>query len=317
VFSARNTRVTFAVLLLIAANLLWAGQGVAIKILAVSDSPLAIALLPLYCVTIMGLGLLILRRRDVVRKFRAAWRFHREFFLAGICGQLMAQVGMTLGISWSTASNGAILSLLIPIFGALIAVWLLRERLSSLRVSSLLLGLVGVFMLSPLHGMSITRNGRRELHGDLLIAAGCLGSAFYNVYSKRLLNSFSDIETLFFSYLPATLFSLPVLFFAEPNCLGRLEHLTLTQWGAFGYLAVFFYGLAMVLFLKALETVDVIIASVSLYLTPIAGVALAFFILKERLAPRVIAGSAVVLFATCVLFFFDGEVPRNERVVNN
>lgn len=319
-FSARSTRVTFAVLLLIAANLLWAGQGVAIKILAASDSPLAIALLPLYCATILGLVLLIMRRRDVLQKFRAAWRFHREFFLAGICGQLMAQVGMTLGISWSTASNGAILSLLIPIFSALMAVWLLRERLSSLRISSLLLGLAGVFILSPLHGMTITSSGRRELLGELLISAGCIGSAFYNVYSKRLLNSFSGIETLIFSYLPATLFSLPVLFLVEPNCLGRLKHLTLTQWGAFGYLAVFFYGLAMVFFLKALETVDVIVASASLYLTPIAGVALAFCILKERFSPRVIAGSAIVLFATCMLFSdaSDGaEILRDKGFVNN
>nr|WP_218623981.1 DMT family transporter [Granulicella sp. dw_53] len=293
-------------MLLIAANLLWAGQGVAIKILAVNDNPLAIALLPLYCITLVGLGLLTLRR-GVVQKFKEAWRFNREFFLAGICGQLMAQVGMTLGVDWSTASNGAILSLLIPVFGALIAVWLLRERLSSLRISSLSLGLTGVFILSPLHGLSITRSGRHELAGDLLIIAGCLGSAFYNVYSKRLLNSFSGIETLFFSYLPATVFSLPVLFLVEPNCLGRLAHLTLVQWGAFGYLAVFFYGLAMVFFLKALETVDVIIASASLYFTPLAGVVLAFCILKERLSHRTIAGSAIVLFATCILFLFDAS----------
>lgn len=319
-FSARNVRVTFALLLLIAANLFWAGQGVAIKILAVNDSPLAIALLPLYSITIVGLGLLILRP-GVMQKFRAAWRFHREFFLAGICGQLMAQVGMTVGVSWSTASNGAILSLLIPIFGALIAAWLLRERLSSLRVSSLSLGLAGVFILSPMHNMSITRNGRHELLGDLLITAGCIGSAFYNVYSKRLLNYFSGIETLFFSYLPATVFSLPVLFLVEPHCLGKLEHLTLTQWGAFGYLAVFFYGLAMVFFLKALEAVDVITASASLYFIPIAGVALAFCILKERLAPRTIAGSAIVLFATGMLFFFDTsnqtEILRDEGFVKN
>lgn len=303
-YSARNIRVIFAVLLLIAANLLWAGQGVAIKILAVNDSPLAIALLPLYCITIVGLGVLLLHR-DVTRRFRTAWRFNREFLFAGICGQLIAQVGMTLGVSWSTASNGAILSLLIPIFGALIAVWLLRERLSSLRVSSFSLGLAGVFILSPLHSISLTRTGRHELIGDLLITAGCIGSAFYNVYSKRLLNEFSGIETLFFSYLPASVVSLPVLFLAEPHCLGRLGHLTLRQWGAFGYLAVFFYGLAMVFFLKALEVVDVVVASASLYFIPIAGVALAFCILKERLAPRTIAGSAVVVIATCMLFFFD------------
>src|SRR6185312_6700394 len=105
--------------------------------------PMATALLPLYFITLPGLVILCLRG-EVVQKFKTAWRLRREFFLAGIFGQLMAQVGMTLGVSWSTASNGAILSLLIPIFGALIAVWLLRERLSILRIVTLLLGLAGV-----------------------------------------------------------------------------------------------------------------------------------------------------------------------------
>jgi drug/metabolite transporter (DMT)-like permease len=304
VCSTRNTRLASAVLLLMAANLLWAGQGVAVKLLASRADSLAIALLPLYFVTLLGLGILAIRG-GVVQKFKAAWEFRREFFLAGICGQLMAQVGMTLGVSWSTVSNGAILSLLIPIFGALIAVWLLRERLSPLRVGALLLGLAGVFLLSPLHDFARTGNRSHELAGNLLIATGCLGSAFYNVYSKRLLDYFSGIETLFFSYLSTTAFSLPVLFVLEPHCLSRLSHLTLMQWGAFGYLAVFFYGVSMVLFLRALATVDVVIASASLYLMPLFGVALAFSILGERLAPRAILGSAIVLVATLMLFRFD------------
>jgi drug/metabolite transporter (DMT)-like permease len=290
-----------------AANLLWAGQGIAVKLLAGGPGPLAIALLPLYCVTLLGLGILAVRR-DLGRKFKAAWRLRREFFLAGICGQLMAQVGMTLGVSWSTASNGAILSLLIPIFGALIAVWVLRERLSTLRVGALLLGLAGVFLLSPLHRASEAGTPTHEVAGNLLIAIGCLGSAFYNVYSKHLLEYFSGIETLFFSYLSTTVFSLPVLFLLEPHCLSHLAQLTMTQWAAFGYLAVFLYGVSMVLFLRALGAVDVVVASASIYLMPLFGVALAFSILGERLAPQTILGSAIVLFATLMLFRFDYSI---------
>lgn len=302
--SPRNARLLSAAFLLMAANLLWAGQGVAVKFLAGGLGPLATALLPLYSITILGLGILV-RQQDVVQKFRAAWKLRREFFLAGTCGQLMAQVGMTLGVSWSTASNGVILSLLIPIFGALIAVWLLRERLSTLRIATLLLGLAGVYLLSPFHVRTGSGTQTHQLAGNLLIATGCLGSAFYNVYSKRLLDYFSGIEILFFSYLSTTLFSLPVLFVFEPHCLGNLAQLTLAQWTAFGYLAVFLYGVSMVLFLKALGTVDVVIASVSLYLMPLFGVALAFSILGERLAPRAILGSAIILVATLILFRFD------------
>ncbi len=190
--SPPSDRLISAAFLLAAANLLWAGQGIAIKLLSGALGPLATALLPLYFITLFGLAALA-TRRNFALKFRAAWNFRREFLLAGICGQLMAQVGMTLGVSWSTASNGAILSLLIPIFGALIAVWLLNERLSPIRVSALLLGLAGVFLLSPLRGASSAGMRIHQLTGNFLIATGCLGSAFYNVYSKRLLKHFSGL----------------------------------------------------------------------------------------------------------------------------
>lgn len=302
--SQRNSCLPAAILLLAAANFLWAGQGVAVKLLARGIGSLAIALLPLYFITIIGL-VIVLLRGDVARKFRAAWKLRREFFLAGICGQLLAQVGMTSGVSWSTASNGAILSLLVPIFGALIAVWLLRERLSMLRVGALIFGFVGVVLLSPLHGTGRPGNQTHEFAGNLLIVAGCLGSAFYNVYSKRLLAYFSGIEILFFSYLSTTIFSMPILFLLEPHCLRDLLHFNWTQWAAFEYLSVLLYGLSMVLFLRALERVDAVIASASLYLMPLFGVALAFGILGERLAPRALFGSAIVLIATLMLFRFD------------
>jgi drug/metabolite transporter (DMT)-like permease len=291
-------------LLLMAANLFWAGQGVAVKLLDGGIGPLAIALLPLYFATLLGLAILSLRG-NLAYKIKAAWSLRREFFLAGTCGQLMAQVGMTLGISWSTASNGAILSLLVPVFGALIAVWLLRERLSTLRVASLLLGFAGVMLLSPLYGSARSRIGTHQLAGNLLIAAGCMGSAFYNVYSKRLLDRFSGIEVLFFSYLSTTAFSVPVLFLLDPHCLSDLAHLSTKQWVALGYLAIFLYGVSMMLFLRALKTVDVVIASASFYLTPMFGVALAFSILGERLSPRALLGSGIVLLATLMLFQFD------------
>jgi drug/metabolite transporter (DMT)-like permease len=302
-----------AAILLMAANLLWAGQGIAVRLLAGTLSPLAVALLPLYFITLVGLVFLCFRE-DALQRLRMAWRFRREFFFAGICGQLVAQVGMTIGISWSSASNGAILSLLIPIFGAVLAVWLLRERLSILRMGVLLLGLAGILLVSPLqlHGHSTAH--AHQFAGNILIVFGCFGSAFYNVYSKRLLAHFSELEILFFSYLSTTVFSLPVLFFFEPHCLSDLVRLSPAQWIALQYLAVFLYGLSMVLFLRALRMVDAIIASGSLYLTPLFGVVLAYSVLKERLASQVLVGAAILLFAALLLFRFDAPLEMYESL---
>jgi drug/metabolite transporter (DMT)-like permease len=64
----------------------------------------------------------------------------------------------------------------------------------------------------------------------------------------------------------------------------------------------------MVLFLRALRVVDVVIASASLYLTPLFGVVLAYSILAERLAPQALLGAVMILCATLLLFRFDASM---------
>jgi drug/metabolite transporter (DMT)-like permease len=306
---SRRTEIASAFALLVAANLFWSGQGLAVKLLDGHLDPLAIALLPFYGVTAAGL-ILMMSLPHSAERCRLAWQFRREFFLAGICGQFVAQVGMTVGVSWSLAANGAILSLLIPVLSAPIAAWLLRERLTTLRLASLLLGLTGMLFLAPISEAAEGSGATHPLAGNLLITAGCLGSAFYNVYSKRLLENFSDLEILLFSYLATSVFGLPMLVIFDPQCLTKMAHFNSWEWVAFGYLALVLYGLSMVLFLRALRRVDAIVASISLYLVPLFGVALAFTFLKEQLAPQAIAGSAIVLVATWMMFRFDYQTPR-------
>jgi drug/metabolite transporter (DMT)-like permease len=285
-----------AIVLLVLANLLWAGQGVAVKMLNSEMTPIAIALLPLYLVTLLLAPLILTRRQSHHNRLGTAWRHRNQFIIAGVGGQFVAQAGMTLGISRSLAANGAILNLLVPILSAFIASLLLRERLTLLRVGALLFGLAGVVLLSPTHwSSSFAPSPFRGSTGNLLIVCGCLGSAFYNVYSKQLLNDFSEVDVLFFSYVTAALFSIPLLFSLDPHCLSRLGTLMPRQWIAFSFLAIFMYGVSMLLFLHALRYVNVIVASASLYLVPIFGVFLAVAMLGERISPQTFFGFGVVL----------------------
>jgi len=277
-----RSQLGLAIVLLVIANLLWAGQGVAVKMLSGRMAPIPIALLPLYLATLLISPVILWKLRSDRCRLTAAWKHRNQF-------------GMTLGISWSLASNGAILNLLIPILSALIASLLLRERLTLLRVGALLLGLCGVILLSPLHSSTLTGSATHRLVGNLFIACGCLGSAFYNVYSKRLLSDFSEVETLFFSYLAATVSSIPMLFRLYPGCLSHFSTFTSREWAAFSFLAIFMYGVSMLLFFHALRHVSIIVAAASLYLVPVFGMVLAVTVLREQIGPRGIFGFGIVL----------------------
>src|SRR5580698_2973336 len=293
--------------LLALANLMWASQGVAVKFLDRQLGPIAITFVPFWATTILLLPVLIRSRRSDPNRVRPSARDWVAFAVAGVGGQVLAQLGMTWGISKSLASNGAILNLLIPVFSAVLASILLRERITLLRVVSLGIGLAGVVVLSVSDLRQSSFGEMRFLTGNVLILGGCLGSSFYNVYCKGLMQRFTEIEILIYSYITASIASVPLLIWVEPFSFRSFQSFDWKSWAAFAFLALFMYGASMLLFFKALQHLDVTTASASLYLVPVFGVLLAAALLGERLGATAIIGSVIVLSATVLIMKYDAS----------
>src|ERR1700681_4053871 len=134
--------------LLALASLIWSGQGIAVKVLDPHLGPIAITFLPFYVTTLLFVPLLLRLRRQNPGAPAPSARDWLRFTIAGVGGQVLAQLGMTWGISKSLASNGAILSLLIPVISAVLAAIMLHERMSGVRIVSLVVGLAGVVLMS-------------------------------------------------------------------------------------------------------------------------------------------------------------------------
>jgi drug/metabolite transporter (DMT)-like permease len=291
--------------LLALASLIWSGQGIAVKVLDPHLGPIAITFLPFYVTTLLFVPLLLRMRRRNPGASSPSGRDWLQFAIAGVGGQVLAQLGMTWGISKSLASNGAILNLLIPVISAVLASLMLKERLTPLRTASLAIGLLGVALLSVGDIRQASFGSLKFLVGNLLIFGGCLGSSFYNVYCKGLMQKFQEIEILIFSYITASIFSIPLLIWVEPFHPRSLLALDGKGVTAFLFLAFFMYGASMLLFFKALQHLDVTTASTSLYLVPVFGVLLATFLLGERLSPAAFGGAGIVLVATVLIVRYD------------
>ncbi len=303
--AVRRSKTPWYLFLLALVNLMWAGQGTAVKFLDRQLGPIAITFLPFYVSTLLFIPLLIRERRRHPDSPRPNWTDWRGFIIAGVGGQVLAQLGMTYGISKSLASNGAILNLLIPVFTAMLASVMLHEKITPLRVFCLVIGLAGVFLLSvqDLKQASFLKGG--YLAGNLMILGGTLGSAFYNVYCKGLMRRFQEIEILIFSYVTASLASIPLLIWVEPFHWSVLRSFDWKSWLAFAFLALCMYGLSMVLFFHVLQHLEVTVASASLYLVPVFGVIIAAIFLGERLGLIAIAGTLITLCATVLIMRYD------------
>ena len=291
--------------LLAGASLIWSAQGTAVKFLDRNMGPIAITFLPFYITTLLFVPLLIRKRRANPGAVRPTWSDWGKFALAGVLGQVLAQLGMTWGISRSLASNGAVLNLMIPVITAVLASFMLREKLSLLRIASLAIGLVGVLLMSMEDLRHVSFLDMKFLVGNGLILVGFFGSAFYNTYCKGLMKRFQEIEILIFSYITASLASIPLLIWAEPFHWSVFHTFDWKSWLAFAFLAILMYGASMLFFFTALEHLDVTVASVSLYMVPIFGVLMAAVVLGERLSALAMAGSGIVLVATILIMRYD------------
>jgi drug/metabolite transporter (DMT)-like permease len=300
-------RTAWYFLLLALASLMWSAQGTAVKFLDRQLGPIAITFLPFYITTLLFVPLLLKMKKSHPESANPSAGDWVKFAIAGIGGQVLAQLGMTWGISKSLASNGAILNLLIPVISAVLASLMLKERITLLRVTSLLIGLMGVVLMSVSDWKQASFGDMRFLAGNAMILGGCLGSSFYNVYCKGLMQRFSEIEILIFSYITASIASLPLLIWVEPFSFRAFQQFDWRSWAAFAFLALFMYGASMLLFFKALQHLDVTTASASLYLVPVFGVILAVVLLGERLNAFAVAGAAVVLAATLLIMKYDSS----------
>jgi len=294
-------------LLLLVCNLIWASQFVMVKLVQEQMGPLFAVTFPI------GIAAVLL---TFTVFFRDRVRFPVKdlvpFILLGILGQVAAQLLITWGVRLSLASNAALLALAMPVCTAVMAHFLLGEKMNKVRWASFLLCMAGVVACSGVDWKELNLHGGQYVVGNLLIFASVNGSAFYNVYSKKMLLHYSPVEVLLYSYFTALALLLPVTLLLEPTGFKNLPHYSGTVWFGLIILAIFQYFLSMVIFLNVLTRLDATQAALSNYLIPFFGVVIAAFALHERLTTFMLIGGALALASTLLITVFDPESRETE-----
>jgi drug/metabolite transporter (DMT)-like permease len=286
-------------LLLLIVNLLWAGQFPAYKIASEHMRVVNLNFWTFVIATITLVPFLIAERRRqatpwVVTKKA---RMMREFLVLGIVGVIPPSVFLSWGIAHSTASNAAIISLVVPVLMALMAVVMLGERMTTLRWISFGVAILGTLLISKITWTGSFLNVTL-LVGNAVIFFSWMGAAFYNAYCKKLLSQYSGLEVLVYGYIVAFV-TCAIISLVEGgpffyDILGQ----SAGAWGGILVLGVLSWGLSMVLWMSVLKQLDVSQISVSVYLLPLFGVILSAVTLGERLTAPQIGGGVLVLVAT-------------------
>jgi len=289
-------------------NFMWATQAPAIKLIGDRLGPVAIAFLPMILSTLLFLPALWYEGRRLGRPFQWRWGDARHFVIAGLFGFFFLQITYVLGAQRTLAANAGIITLTIPVLVAICASIMLKEKLNPVRVFGFVLALAGVLLtsVSDMQGASFRS---QYLLGNTLFLLACAGSAFYNTYCKLLVDKkYTELEILVYTSVVASLASIPLFIWVEPLSVASLSKLDqVAVWGILE-LAIFVYGLSMLLFFFILKRLDVTQATISNYVLPFFMGLLAVLVLKESITPLMMAGGAIIMVSTIVVTVYESEI---------
>ena len=281
--------------LLALVNLLWALQFPASRVASQELQPMTLTWFAMLLATILMLPVAWFERREARLPAPRQWYSkYGPVILLGISGSLVAQTCLNWGLEKSPASNASVLNLTVPVLMAILATVFLGERMSLTRWVSFGLAIPGVALASEIRWTETSFFENKHFVGNLLVFISCWGSAFYNVYSKRVLDWLGPAQLLVATFSVSLAALLPVLLIYEPDPLSRLRTASSASVVGLLLVGVLSLALAMFLYFRVLGEVEATQASLSIYFLPIFGLLLSGAALHETVSLSLIAGGVLV-----------------------
>ena len=190
----------------------------------------------------------------------------------------------------TTIANATFVHYLAPILIAVLAPLILYERTGKRVWYSVILALVGLFIL--VKPTTIATNNK-ETVGILLAFISAIGYAFGVLFSRKATNYFKPKQILFSQMFFSVLILSPVIFYFKP-VVQLNDILPLLILGAVHQ------GIAVLLFINALKLISAQRVSAITYLEPLGATLLALIFIREMPDLFTLIGGAMIL-AACYL----------------
>jgi drug/metabolite transporter (DMT)-like permease len=254
---------------------LWGGMYVVSRLTFSSIPPITLGLLRLLIgVAVLGL---VLRRVPLLRDRR----------LAGLGALLAATLMLQFwGTNLAGAAAGSLLTLLTPVFVAVLAPLFLAEPTRWRQWVGIAIALLGA--------VAVSGGGTGpSLLGDVLLVGASLTWAAYTVLGAPLVRRLGALEIT----TGASLWALPMMIPGTVVELASGAHLALTGSGLLGalYLGVFATALAWWAWYRGVERLPAVTAAVVFLAQPVVGIALSIPIFHFPLTPGFVGGTLLVV----------------------
>lgn len=213
--------------------------------------------------------------------------------ILGLVGISVYHIGATFGVRYVSAGTAGMLVAAAPIFTSLIAVFILKERMGVFGWLGLVLGFIGIGVISI--GSSGPASG--STMGVLLLLMAAAATAVLFAYQKPLLSRYSSIElTAYFTWIGTIPF---VIFF--PGLLQEIQHATVAAHLSTLYIGLFPTAIAYVTWGMALSAGKSSSVTSMLYLEPLIVILVAWLWLNEWPNAASLIGGIIAIVGVIVI----------------
>ena len=280
---------TLAVLAVITTTIIWGSTFALVKIVLAEIPPFTLALLRFALASFILLPIVHLNPA-----WRIGWRNleWRRLSAMGFLGVTLYFVTENLGMVYTTASSGSLVTAGAPAITAVFAVVFLKERLGWVRSLGIAISMVGVAIIVLAGGQGDVYSPN-PLLGNLLICGSSVCWGFYTIWGKDMNRRYPDMTITAWTIALGTVWLLP--FAAYEWVTQGFGAISATSWLIVGFLGVAASAAAYVLWNYALSHLDASVTATFLNLVPVVSLLLAGTVLAERIRPIQIVGGVLVM----------------------
>ena len=265
---------------------LWGGSFVLTKHLLIDFNPITVNFIRCVIASLIFATFCIIVYK---KKFFIAKKDLKLFIGLAFFEPFIYFIFETYSLKFCDASIVSVIIATIPLFVAMMAVFIFKEKLSGLNFFGILLSITGIIvMLLPSFGRADFR-----LFGVFLAFGAVFSTIGYNYFLRKIPTTYSPIVVITWQNIIGMIAFLPLVFVVNDcqtftlqfHALGDTLNLSFVL-----ILSIFCSTIAFILYIGAMRILGLARTNIFVNLIPVMTAIIAFYILKEEITLQKIVG---------------------------
>lgn len=200
-----------------------------------------------------------------------------------------------IGMTMTTATNSVLLIDINVVFIAVLAVFVLKERMTRPVMVGMVCGIIGVVIIST-NGDINSLGGGTFLGNLFALLAGLLWAVYVIYLTKTLKSGTAVVSASLAIIILTTIVTIPITLLYQPD-----YSVDMTGWAMAAYTGIFCTTIAFILYSYGLRGLGATTSSVILLIEIVFGMAFAFILLNEIPTLATWIGGVFILLAVMII----------------